>query len=427
MSIPPRKLLNLKFLTMESSEKSKVIILNKDDINLKLFSEDRLIPYRENLLSPDIQYRSSERLAGIGMCTIHLQTRKVNFSDNLYRMLGFRPDSFIPTLKLVLKFVHPEDKQRLKGLTQIESGEFEVSSTHNPLKVITKDGKIKYVSLNNKIIENDSAQILMISVKDITMETKEIIKLKEQNKELRRVNAQLSAFNMVASHDLQEPLRKIQVFSSRLQSATDLTPHKLTDYTYKIKSTANKMQQLVNDLITYSETSKTDITFETIHLNRVLENVLNEIAFYIDEKKAVINIDELAEATIIPFQIHQLFINILNNSLKYSYPDVPPEISIRQEELNSADLEKLPQYKESELIKISIEDNGIGFDPSEAENIFVVFKRLHGKLEFDGTGIGLAICKNIIDNHTGYIKAEGKPGSGTKITFIIPKNRSQEL
>lgn len=420
--IPPRKLLNLKFLTMESSEKSKVIILNKDDISIKLFNEERLFPYKENLLAPELEYSSSERLAGIGICTIHLQTRKVNFSDNIYRMLGYKPGSFIPTLRLILKFVHPEDKQRLKGLAKIESGGEESSRANNPLKIITKDKNTKYVSLNNKIIDTENAQVLIISVKDVTMETMELMKLREQNKELRRVNAQLSAFNLVASHDLQEPLRKIQVFSSRIQS--DLSPHKLTDYTYKIKNTANKMQQLVNDLIAYSETSKSDITFEKINLNKVLESVLKEIAFFIEEKKAVIKIGELSEASVIPFQIHQLFVNILSNSLKYSFQEVPPEIIISQEEINASDLEKLPQYNKNELIKISIEDNGIGFEPSEAENIFVVFKRLHGKLEFDGTGIGLAICKNIIDNHNGHIMAEGKPGSGAKITFIIPKNRS---
>ncbi|GAA5029863.1 hypothetical protein GCM10011506_18440 [Marivirga lumbricoides] len=410
---------------MDHGEKSKVIILNnKDDINLTLLNEDKLFLFRDSFISSEVLYRSSEKLAGIGICNIHLPEKKVNFSDNLYRILGYEPGSFIPTLRLILKFVHPEDKKILKGITKIESEVNNNSEFHRPLRIITKNEETKYVSINSKLKETENAQTVMISVKDITMEMKEIMKLREQNKELKRINAQLSAFNMVASHDLQEPLRKIQIFSSRMESINDATPHNISDYTFKIKNTAQRMQQLVSDLIAYSETSKPDIKFEKVNLKNIVKGVLKEMAFHIDEKKASITTSELPEATVIPFQIHQLFVNILSNSLKYCLPDVPPKVTIKQEDVTDIDLNKLTGYNKSDLISISIEDNGIGFDPIEAENIFLVFKRLHGKLEFDGTGIGLAICKNIIDNHTGYIRAEGNPGSGTKITFTLPRDRN---
>ena len=259
---------------MDNSEKSKVIILNKDEIDLKLLNEDKLFPFRDSFITSEVIYRSSERLAGTGICNIHLPHKKVNFSDNLYRILGYKPGSFIPTLRLILRFVHPEDKQILKGITKIESTVNDNSEVHRPLRIITKNEETKYVSINSKLIETDNAQTLMISVKDITMETKEIMKLREQNKELKRINAQLSAFNMVASHDLQEPLRKIQIFSSRMESVKDATPHKITDYTFKIKNTAQRMQQLVSDLIAYSETSKTDIKFEKVSLENIIKGVL---------------------------------------------------------------------------------------------------------------------------------------------------------
>lgn len=280
-------------------------------------------------------------------------------------------------------------------------------------------------------LRNGSGEIyaVLIIARDITdaIRNEELLihlneSLTAKNTELERSNTELASFNHVASHDLQEPLRKIQTFISRImdKDSSSLSP-KGHEYFGKIQASANRMQKLIDDLLTFSRTNKADQQWETIDLSVVLELVQRELAQTIEEKKATIKTGKLPVIMGITFQFHQLFINLIGNALKYSRSDVPPEITIRCEEVDAAAYEFLSASGLRNYYRITVADNGIGFEPQYARQIFDLFQRLHGKLEYSGTGIGLTICKKIVENHHGYIMAEGEPGAGAVFTFFLPR------
>jgi light-regulated signal transduction histidine kinase (bacteriophytochrome) len=212
----------------------------------------------------------------------------------------------------------------------------------------------------------------------------------------------------VASHDLQEPLRKIQTFISRVSSADkEVMSESGKNYITKIESSAKRMRVLIDDLLLFSRTNTTKKEFIKMNLNELLDNAESELGEVIEEKKAVIQrIGKLPKLSVIPYQIEQLFINLIGNSLKYSQPDVDPEISISSEKVNSADYSEILEQSVKKYHKITFTDNGMGFDPQFKETIFILFQRLHSKTDYPGTGIGLAICKKIVENHKGYITAD---------------------
>ncbi len=248
--------------------------------------------------------------------------------------------------------------------------------------------------------------------------------LEEKNTELVRSNIELASFNHVASHDLQEPLRKIQLFISRIYDEEEgELSEKNQDYLKKVQVSANRMQILIDDLLAYSRVNGTDNAFEKKDLSSIIETVLNEFeqAQTIKEKNAVIHYRNLPKIKCIPFQLKQLFTNLIGNSLKYSDPNRAPVINIRSAIVNGKDI---PHTKigdaEKKYHKITVSDNGIGFEQKYAENIFALFQRLHDKQMFPGTGVGLAICKKVVENHFGFIAATSIPDKGTTFYIFLP-------
>ncbi|MGX5853175.1 PAS domain-containing sensor histidine kinase [Dyadobacter jiangsuensis] len=238
------------------------------------------------------------------------------------------------------------------------------------------------------------------------------------NSELVRTNMELAQFAYVASHDLQEPLRKIQTFATRiLETERDNLSERGKDYFNRMQASSTRMQQLIVDLLAFSRANVAEKHLENIDLNLVLQNVKEQLGDVIQAGNAVIKSDVLPVREVITYQFEQLFMNLITNALKFTGPDRTPVIEIRSGEvpgaaipLAEADATRLYQY-------ISFTDNGIGFDPQYKDRIFQVFQRLHNRSAYEGTGIGLAICKKIVENHKGLIDAVGKPGVGA--TFII--------
>lgn len=230
--------------------------------------------------------------------------------------------------------------------------------------------------------------------------------------ELQRSNENLEEFAYAASHDLKEPIRKIQVFTGQLKSQLrdKLTEHDLQNF-HKIEKASSRMANLIDDLLLYSHVSQLPHEMETIDLNEIVTRVSEDLELDIDEKGAVIHVTSLP--TILGFrrQLQQLFQNLVSNALKYSKTGTPPEIHINSELMNS-------EGKQYHLI--SVRDNGIGFDPSYHEKIFHLFTRLHGNGEYSGSGVGLAIVKKIVENHQGTIHAESKPGDGSVFILQLP-------
>ncbi|HEY5749361.1 MAG TPA: PAS domain-containing protein [Chryseolinea sp.] len=240
------------------------------------------------------------------------------------------------------------------------------------------------------------------------------------NQNLLKSNDELAQFAYVASHDLQEPLRKIQTFAGRI---LDVESRNLSergrDYFQRMQSASVRMQQLIVDLLSFSRANTNEKYFEVTDLNHVLQLVKEQLKDTIDQKQAVILSSTLPVLNIISFQFEQLFTNLIANALKFSKTDVPPLIAIHADKVGRDHV----HHKDAEDIlyhRIVITDNGIGFEPQFNERIFQVFQRLHGKDEYPGTGIGLAICKKIIENHQGFIEAAGQLNKGAVFTVFVP-------
>lgn len=361
----------------------------------------------------------AEIVGNFGSWQLNLEKNTYIFSDNEFRLLGHLPQEFDASLEEFLKFVHPEDLEFVIEKTKNMSSDTNLAPF--TYRIIRKDGQIRYFRGLGRVVENASGQKTFIgTTSDVTEEIYDKKIIEDRNRELETTNKELTAFNYIASHDLQEPLRKIETFISRLVDKDFNTISEAgQQYITRIQSSASRMRVLIDDLLQFSRTNKAEKVFENSDLNGLLENAKQELGQLIEDKNAIIENTELPTLNVIPFQMQQLFINLIGNSLKYSKKNVIPHIKIENSLVTAKDEELLPNTKDK-FYKISVEDNGIGFEQEYANKIFILFNRLHNKNQFDGTGIGLAICKKIVENHKGYIFAEGHPNEGSTFTIYLP-------
>ncbi len=254
------------------------------------------------------------------------------------------------------------------------------------------------------------------------------LELADMNRDLTRSNQNLEKFAYVASHDLQEPLRKIQAFGDLLVSHHADELGKGLDYLQRMQSAASRMSILIDDLLTYSRISTRQQAASAIPLSQMLDQVLENLSLTVAETQANIKVGTLPSIQGDPSQVGQLFQNLLSNALKFRRKDgegnlVPPVIAVHSEELSVQDLP--PEVKPTRLSdhyhRIVVADQGIGFEEKYADRIFQVFQRLHGKSEFPGTGVGLAICEKVVLNHGGTISVSSRPNEGTSFTVYLPK------
>jgi CHASE3 domain sensor protein/nitrogen-specific signal transduction histidine kinase len=350
----------------------------------------------------------------------NLETEKYIFSDNLYRFLGCEPQSFEANLENFLNFIHPDDRHLLIEGTEKVLNEGKTSK--HIFRIIRKDGDVVYAKSISKLLTDVIGKKIVIGITtNITKDYLHSQSLSEMNRELAESNAELSSFNYVASHDLQEPLRKIQTFISRI-SDNDLQNMSESGKGYftKIENSVARMRQLIKDLLSFSRANKAESIFEETDLNVLLENSKQELAQIIDEKKAIINTVTLPTLQVIPFQIQQVFTNLIGNSLKYSQPNINPIINIACILIDKKTPDEVKLLANKKYYRFTFTDNGLGFEQEYAEQIFVLFKRLHDSSTYLGTGIGLSICKKIIYNHSGFIYAQSKLAEGATFTFYLP-------
>jgi signal transduction histidine kinase len=249
--------------------------------------------------------------------------------------------------------------------------------------------------------------------------------LLENISRLEAANKDLDLFAFMASHDLQAPLRKVRMFSDRLLASTDNSFSKEGKlYLTRIQEVSKRMQDLINDILRFSKISVEKQSFEEVDLNGVIDEVLSEMEGVIREKEAVVERDDLPVLPASTVLMGPLFSNLIGNALKYTRKGEQPCIRIRYEEgpvVGGYGREADLRYG-----RIYIEDNGIGFDQKYAEQIFDMFRRLHSNAEYEGTGIGLALCKKIVEMHQGFISALGKPGEGAVFIISLPLNGSSK-
>ena len=263
-----------------------------------------------------------------------------------------------------------------------------------------------------------SSETIATSYQELKNTSEQLV---DSNRQLERSNMDLMQFASVASHDLKEPLRKIQVFGNILteKMKEKFNPEE-TDYLHKIVQASGRMQTLIEDVLTLSKLSNNDLVRTPVDLSKILTRIVDDLEITIREKNAHIQIAELPVIEGIEGQIHQVFQNLLSNSLKFNDKKVP-KITITEKPILKENLHDVCINGNSEnFVCIEVTDNGIGFEDKYAEKIFGIFQRLNGR-QFDGTGIGLAIVKKIIENHSGCIKAESYPGKGTSFALYLPK------
>ncbi|WP_394774224.1 PAS domain S-box protein [Flavobacterium sp.] len=246
--------------------------------------------------------------------------------------------------------------------------------------------------------------------------------LELKNKDLINMNIELQSFAYISSHDLQEPLRKIQTFVSRLSDLDEGNiSAKAKTYLSRIEFSAKRMQTLIQDLLEYSRTNSAERVYIKTNLDDIAQEILSDFSDRIEEKNAVVNFHPLGEATVIPFQFRQLLHNLVGNALKFSKKNIPPVIDIKAKSIKGSDIKQDINYLDKIYYHLQISDNGIGFDAEYKERIFEVFQRLNTESEFAGTGIGLAIVKKIVENHKGFITASGEKNKGATFDIYIPE------
>jgi len=282
--------------------------------------------------------------------------------------------------------------------------------------------KKNYLLLQQEKKLLDINRNLELEIHDRIISEEKVLKLNKQLLEnidqLEAKNKELDTFAYMASHDLQEPLRKIRIFSDRVSSKYG---HELDGeskvYIDKIQAACARMQNLINDIFTLSKISTTKEAMTVTNMNELLEEVIAEMDIMIHESNAKIIIDKLPELQVNKSLVKRLFQNLISNSIKYAQKNVPPIVKI------SAKMESIQLGNKTistRFCRIYLQDNGIGFDQQYAEQIFAMFKRLHANTEYEGTGIGLAICKRIVEEHEGFISAKSEIGVGTTFTISLP-------
>jgi PAS domain S-box-containing protein len=295
---------------------------------------------------------------------------------------------------------------------------------------VRKDGTLFWASVVITAVHNEANEIIGFSKVTHDLSAKKEAddklklnaqQLKEKNIELEKMNKELQSFAYISSHDLQEPLRKIQTFSNQIiDREYDNLSEIGKDRFQRMQNAARRMQTLINDLLAYSRTNSQEKKFKLVNLNTIIDEVKENLKEELEQTNAILMVEEIGEVPIIPFQFQQLIYNLISNSIKFARANVAPYVEIKSEialgsKLNNPKLEKDVFY-----CHITFSDNGIGFEQQYNEKIFEVFQRLHGKEEYHGTGIGLAIVKKIIDNHNGAISAKGIHGKGATFEIYIP-------
>ncbi len=415
--------------SMQNSSGQNIIIGITTDVTreiehqLKLEGINWMLTEKNRVLSITNETSlEAEKIGDFGTVQWFPYDDQMHFSENLYRLFQIEKTTREAELEEFLAKAQGEDLallrekiRQIRDKKQAEPFTFRITEKHRP---------VRWFSANSKFIteEDENSHYMLIIITDVTEYVLAEEQLLEHNRILEGNNKELQAFNYVASHDLQEPLRKIETFISRL---VDKDADRLSDsgrqYIERIHLSAGRMRKLINDLLQFSRTTRTEQTFEITDLNQLMDNTLDELHAKIEEKNAEITVETLPSLKVVPFQIQQMFTNLVSNSLKYSVPEQQVKISVRCHKVSAAQEKKLPKGSTGDFFKLEFKDNGIGFENQYAERIFELFNRLHGRLEYEGTGIGLAICKKIVENHQGFIYAESTPGEGATFTVLLPE------
>lgn len=366
--------------------------------------------------------------AELGTFEVDLSTDELQVSERI--KIIFDLPEITERIQLI-NAIHPDDRQK-------RAEAYDLAYTTGRLqyegRIVKRDFSIHWVRIQGAIMFHDGKPARLFGVaQDITDQKLFAEALAEQvtdrtkelslaNQELQNLNIELEQFAYAASHDMQEPLRKVQTFSSMLlEHGASQLDERGKIFLSKIGVSVARMKNIIESLLEYSRQTREHKQLVDTDLNAIVDDIENDLELYVTEKQATFRKDKLPVIKAVPGQINQLFYNIIVNSLKFGKPGVPVEIDIRCSQVSEANLEQRPLLvKGTTYVQLDFRDNGIGFEQQYADKIFSLFKRLHGRSEYEGTGIGLALCKKIVLNHQGDMYASSAVNEGATFTVILP-------
>ncbi len=395
-------------LILEAESNQRGFLLSNDSASLKSINHAETLLYTsleqlDSLVADnEIQIKNVSTLRSLILTRL---SRLHNLIDSSVKSNNFTVSHFTSPGKVLMDSIHHQ-------VIVMQAEENKLLGQRTFFKNIGNDRVIIFIVLFSVI----AFMILIWSFFKIksenSMRIEAQVELKNQNEKLERKNLDLTAFTNIASHDLKEPLRKIQMFTNLI---VELNPGYLTgkslEYFEKISQQSSRMQVLIESVLRYAQTEESDYGFEYTNLNEIANLAIDSLSEIIKEKNAVVRVRFLPTIFCSPTQMEQLFINLIENGIKYAKPDLTPYI-----EINAT--------RSEGIWKIDFSDNGIGFDEAYEKKIFEVFQRLHSADEYSGTGIGLAICKKIVENHHGRITAQSILGEGSVFSVIFPADKS---
>ena len=355
-------------------------------------------------------------------------TRKLKYMNRkITDLLGYSLADVLAWGNDLMRIVHKDDQDYVNGELQHFYSLQDNESYSYTTRLTDKSGTWKHFRTMGTVLNRDAGgqvvSVLFIA-QDITSELENQLNLEEKIRDLDRSNKELEEFAYVASHDMNEPLRKITTFIERLENKYkgELGADGIL-YLTRIAASVDNMRHLIDTLLEFSRTARSHQPFAPVDLNSLVKDVQTDLELKIEETATILHIEALPAIEAIPSQMKQLFDNLLNNSIKFRKAGVPPVITISCLRLSRRQQEQHHLNAGNTWFRIDFTDNGIGFEPEYNDRIFQIFQRLHGKSEFPGSGIGLAICKKIIDQHKGLIYATGEPDNGATFTIILPEHQ----
>lgn len=368
---------------------------------------------KQEVQNSDERLRMAIESSGMGTYEIDLATKKITACGNFNAICSI--EGKITNEQLISK-LHPDDQALREKAHQAAEVTGKISYE---ARIVNDDSAIRWVKIDGKIIKDENGNPITIIgiIQDIHEQKQFEEELKKQvaenTVELQRSNDDLLHFANVVSHDLKEPVRKIKTFNSLLRNESKTTfDENSIKYLNKVDQSAQRMQTIIEGILAYSTLDKKTQPVEKINLDEVVEHIKTDLELIINEKGAILIISELPDIEGAPILIHQLFYNLIHNALKFSKADQPPRVIITSAIINDAN--------GIEVLEIKIKDHGIGLDPIYAEKIFNAFERLHSKDEFEGNGLGLALCRKIVKRHHGTITATGEHNNGAEFIVILP-------
>lgn len=416
------------------------VICTAIDVTQEVIARNKLEEAEQNM-------RGAVELAQLGTWSIDVATNGLTYSDRLIQWFGYDPAAH--NYNEVIPILLEEDRERVANavawaLNPESGGLYEetytvIHPTTGKKRILHAQGKTVFDPQGNAVRMNGTAQDITIQIElqmelenQIQERTEEIgaviEELRATNEELENTNLQLihsnqelEQFAYIASHDLQEPLRKISTFVQLLESKiTGQLDEKTLGYIDKIKDATARMGKLIRDVLAYSALPKDDTTFVVVNLEDTVKNALEDYDVLMERTGAKITWNELPVIKGIPLQMSQLFFNLIGNALKFIKPNVQPKINIQCSIASTDEIRSVHLKEGTSYYKIQFSDNGIGMKPEDTAKIFNIFQKLHRKNEFAGTGIGLSMCKKIVQNHNGEIDASQSNENGAVFNVYLP-------